>query len=295
MTSSWVSWSVSKDPFNATPLPWQLTHFDAPDGKRLDFRTQQKREDDDCFDLIEHMSSRMETHEGAKLLLHPIKDKPRVIQGRALVNLVTHIAFWKKKETAPAPEAKRIIPLPNLPSSTLDTQPLTSPEAVNKARESLKVLKLERQILGSAVTTIYESHSSGVITEAERDRMLEKYKVDLKRLEKTIQENQEIVDLHDLEIERDEVIKSFKAKLAEIDAKLKSLKSGAPAVSGKPEPSGRSGDTVSDSGSQHSNHDQHSKDKENEEAITESEKRIDQIREEILKAMDRLEQIEAEG
>jgi len=237
----------------------------------------------------------MEPQYGAKLLLHPIKDKPQVIQGRALVNLVTHIAFWKKKETQPAPQAKRIIPLPNLPSSTLDAQPLTSPEAVKRARESLKVLKLERQILGSAVTTIYESHTSGVITEDERDRMLEKYKVDLKRLEKAIQENQQIVDLHDLEIERDEVIKSFKAKLAEIDTKLKDLKSGTPPVSGKPEQSEHSGGTVSKGGSQYSNNDQQSKNKENEQAITDSEKRIEQIREEILKAMDRLEQIEAEG
>ena len=211
-----------------------------------------------------------------------------------MVNLVTLVAFWKKKETQAAPQAKRIIPLPNLPSSTLDSQPPTSVEAVNSARESLKVLKLERQILGSAVTTIYESHTSGVISEAERDRMLEKYKVDLKRLEKAIQENQQIVDLHDLEIERDEVVKGFKAKLAEIDAKLKNLKAGAP-VPGKPEQAERSGGTISNGGSQQSNHDQQSKNKADDPTITESEKRIEQIREEILKAMDRLEQIEAEG
>jgi len=204
-----------------------------------------------------------------------------------LVNLVTHIAFWKKKEPQTPPQAQRIIPLPNLASSTLDAQPPTSLEAVNRARESLKILKLERQILGTAVTTIYESHSSGAISEAERDRMLEKYKVDLKRLEKSIQENQQIVDLHDLEIERDEVVKGFKAKLAEIDEKLKVLKSGIPSAPGKQ--SERSGGSAGIGGSQQS------KNKENEEAITDSEKRIVQIREEILKAMDRLEQIEAEG
>ncbi len=208
---------------------------------------------------------------------------------------MTHIAFWKKKETQTAPQAKRIIPLPNLPGSTLDTQQPTSIEAVNRARESLKVLKLERQILGSAVTTIYESHTKGVISEVERDRMLEKYKVDLKRLEKAIQENQQIVDLHDLEIERDEVVKGFKAKLAEIDAKLKDLKAGTSAVPGKPERSEGSGGTVSNGGSQQSSHDEQSKNKEDDQGITDSEKRIVQIREEILKAMDRLEQIEAEG
>jgi len=262
---------------------------------RYFFCTQQKREGDDYYENADHMPPRLESPNGAKLLLHPVPSKTQVIQGRALVNLVSYIAFWKKKETQTAPQTKRIIPLPNLPSSTLDAQPPTSLEAVNRARESLKVLKLERQILGSAVTTIYESHTSGVITEAERDRMLEKYKVDLKRLEKAIQENQQIVDLHDLEIERNEVVKGFKAKLAEIDAKLKDLKAGTPPLPGKPEQSERSGGTVSDGGSQHASQDQQSKSRENEQAITDSEKRINQIREEILKAMDRLEQIEAEG
>jgi hypothetical protein len=220
-----------------------------------------------------------------------------------LVNLVTLIAFWKKKDTTPAPEPERIIPLPNLLTPTLDTPRTTSIEAVNEAREALKVLKLERQILGSAVTTIYESHTKGVISEAERDRMLEKYKVDLKRLEKGLEENQQVVDLYDLEIERDELIKSFRAKLAEIDARLKDLKTGShprPRTAAQkteqserqPERSGSSG---SEAGKRESGQEDQAKPKDDPQAITDSEKRIEEIREEILKAMDRLEQIEGEG
>jgi hypothetical protein len=195
-----------------------------------------------------------------------------------LVNLET-IAFWKKKEPSKAPE--RIIPLPNLSAPSLESPPVTPIDDVNRAREELKVLKLERQILGSAVTTIYESHSKGVISEAERDRMLEKYKVDLKRLEKGIEENQQIVDLHDLEVEREELIRNFQTKLGEIDAKLKGLKTGAPAPIKTPET------TPTDQA-------QESKSSSNPQTIADSEKRIEQIREEILKAMDRLEQIETE-
>jgi len=218
-----------------------------------------------------------------------------------LVNLVTIIAFWKKKDTTPAPEPERIIPLPSLLSPTLDTPRTTSIEAVNEAREALKVLKLERQILGSAVTTIYESHTKGVISEAERDRMLEKYKVDLKRLEKGLEENQQIVDLYDLEIERDELIKSFRAKLAEIDARLKDLKTGSHprprprTVAQNPEQSERSGSSSSEAVKRESGQEDQAKDKDDPQAITDSEKRIEEIREEILKAMDRLEQIEGEG
>lgn len=210
-----------------------------------------------------------------------------------MVSLVTLIAFWKKKDSQ-TPEPERIIPLPNLSASTLETPRTTSLEAVNRAREALKVLKLERQILGSAVTTIYESQTKGIITEAERDRLLEKYKVDLKQLEKAINEKQDVVDLYDLEVEREDVIKKYKARLAEIDAKLKDLRSPSHSENSmrlthvqtekKTSGEGREGQPSQDP---------QGKQKEDEQ-VTDAEKRIDKIREEILQAMDRLEQIETE-
>ena len=198
------------------------------------------------------------------------------------------IAFWKKREAPKSPETERIIPLPNLSGPTIESPQAVSVESVNQAREKLKLLKLERQILGSAVTTIYESHSKGVISEAERDLMLERYKVDLKRLEKGIEENQRVVDLHDLEIERQELVKGYQSKLAEIDAKFKRLKSGDPVQSEVKAAHG-------DSESNQTNPAPAPKTNPDRQAIADSEKRIEQIREEILEAMDRLEQIETEG
>jgi hypothetical protein len=40
--------------------------------------------------------------------------------------------------------------------------------------------------------------------------------LDLKMLENAIDQNQQVVDLFDLEVEREEVTKNYKAKLAEI-------------------------------------------------------------------------------
>ena len=189
------------------------------------------------------------------------------------------------------PETERIIPLPNLSSPSLATPSTTPIEDVDKAREALKVLRLERQIIGSAVTTIYESHSKGVINQAERDQMLEKYKDDLKRLEKGLDENQRIVDLHDLEAEREEVVRNFNTKLAEIDAKLRNLRAGPPtSKTDKQSPrEANSNPTTQDSSSPATDSDPV------QPVVSDSEKRIEQIREEILKAMDRLEQIETEG
>ena len=209
-----------------------------------------------------------------------------------MVSLASHLAFWKKRDAEKPSEAARIIPLPNLSGSNLgrEAEPATPVETVEHAREALKVLKLERQIIGSAVTTIYESHSKGVISEAERDRMLEKYKSDLKRVEKNIAENQEVVELHDLEAEREEVIKSFNTKLAEIDAKLSNLRSGTPPKPAKPTPIEGSGNSqAQDNANNASDSDPLPP------SVSDSEKKIEEIREEILKAMDRLEQIETEG
>ena len=212
-----------------------------------------------------------------------------------MVSLVTVIAFWKRKESGTAPEPERVIPLPNLPPSTLGAPHSTSLEAVNRAREALKVLRLERQILGSAVTTIYESQTKGVITEAERDRLLEKYKVDLKRLEKAIEENQQVVELFDLEVEREQVTKNYKAKLEEIDARLKGLRSGTATPQNPIQLTREQIDQGTakkmTGGEGRSSQDPQGKE---EEQITDGEKRIEKIRAEILQAMDRLEQIETE-
>jgi hypothetical protein len=187
------------------------------------------------------------------------------------------------------------LPTPNVAESRLATE-----EAVARAREVLNVLKLELQILGTALTTIYESHSKGLINEAERDRLLEKYKVDLASLQKTIGEKQRIVDLFDLESEREQLVKNFRARLSEIEAQVKTLSSGGVlnrsdkinpveqssiAVSSEPVPARKNPIALTPRKSSESEQQQ----------INDTEKRIEQIRAEILHAMDRLEQIESEG
>jgi len=189
-----------------------------------------------------------------------------------VINLAT-LAFWKRSETS---ESERIIPLPPLPKQTADRTHSASEDEANKARGALKVLLLERQIIGSALTTIFESETKGIISQVERDRLVNKYKVDLQQLEMTIEKCQHIVDLYDLEKSREELLRDFNAKLAEMDGNIMRLKSGNP---GPLQIS-----LVGSSGAQ-----------KEEKQATDAEKRVEQIRNEILKAMDRLEQIESEG
>ena len=194
-----------------------------------------------------------------------------------MVNLAT-LAFWKKKDSSSIPEPERIIPLPPLPGQPKNIQS-ASEEDVQKAREALKVLTLERQIIGSALTTIFESETKGIISSTERVRLVDKYKVDLKELENTIAKHQRIVDLHDLEKSRQELIKNFNVKMSEIDNKIRHLGAGNPDSN----PLGHLDPPQIESSLQ------------NDAPVNDAEKRVEQIRDEILKAMDRLEQIESEG
>ncbi len=232
----------------------------------------------------------------AKRLIQTFADTP-FLQGQILVSLET-LAFWKRKDL-PLPEKQRIIPLPPLQSRNLAQINSMSEEDVAKARDALKVLLLEKQILGSAITTIFESESKGIISQIERDHLVEKYKVDLTRLEKTIAEKQKIVDLYDLENARRELVKDYKTRMTEIESRIENLKSGnrprdltssMPASMPAPMPAQiapvtRIAETphitlpVRHVGTE----------------VTDAEKRIEQIRTEILQAMDRLEQIETEG
>ena len=192
-----------------------------------------------------------------------------------MINLAT-LAFWKKKDSETS-EPERIIPLPPLPKPIAnDTDAAAHETDVSKAKGALKVLLLERRIIGTALTTIFESETKGVITRIERDRLLEKYKVDLQRLNSTIEEHQRTVDLYDLERSREVLINDFNSKIAQMDEKIKSLKNGTIDLFQIEQTSSTS--MIS-----------------KQELATDAEKRVEQIRDEILKAMDRLEQIESEG
>jgi Mg2+ and Co2+ transporter CorA len=152
-----------------------------------------------------------------------------------------------------------------------------SEENVRKAKDALKILQLERQIIGSALTTIFESESKGIISAVERVRLVDKYKMDLKQLEEKIKQHQRVVDLNELENSRQELVKSFNLRMSEIDEKMRCLKDGnlstQPQADDPPPPTqpAKANSIVND-----------------------AEKRVEQIRDEILKAMDRLEQIESD-
>ena len=203
------------------------------------------------------------------------------------------LLFGRKKPAAveePPPKTADPFPIPEILRKTV-----TSNDA-GKARDRLRIASLERDIIGNALTTIYEAEAKGQLSEPERNQLTQRYKNDLKRVDGEIDTNKRVVDLHELESAKEDLLKSFHEKLMEIDLRINQIKpslTGLPAgeeiivkptpVSARPEPEQTPAQPVQN------------KEKPKEKPKNKAEERLEAIREEVLKAMERLEQIETEG
>src|SRR5437867_719751 len=95
---------------------------------------------------------------------------------------------------------------------------------VSNARDRLRLASLERDIIGEALTKIYEAEAKGQISEPEKNQLLQRYKTDLKRVDGEIDTHKKTVDLYDLESAKEDLLKSFHEKMMEIDLRISQIK-----------------------------------------------------------------------
>ena len=115
-----------------------------------------------------------------------------------------------------------------------------SPSLYEEAKTRLRVLDLEREILSYAIRRLYEAHAEGRITEEERDRLVEKYRVDLERIKEEIARGESIVALNELERMREEFIRIFSERFDELTRRIEQLRAmtGLPQPASQPEEEG---------------------------------------------------------
>jgi len=181
--------------------------------------------------------------------------------------------------------------------SSLGYTPTQSVDDIEKAREELRALDLEKQITAAALTTIFEAEIQAKISRGTRDGLVENYKAKLKALDEQIAERKKVTELSDLMSERDNLIRSFEQRIAEIDERLKQINahSGSiPQISAVAQvPLGP--EKTSEVPGTSSGNANVTDDKPAVEVKNRTEERMKAIREEVLKAIERLEKIESEG
>ena len=174
-----------------------------------------------------------------------------------------------------------------------------SPSDAAHAREQLRILDLEREILSDAIRRLYEAHAEGKITEEERERMAQTYKSRMMTVKDAISKDESLVALHELEAMQEDLIKLFSERFDELNTKTEELRSKVetktikeitipaakapptPRLEEKPEGEGKA---------------KRKRKPPSAKPIprTEAEKRIEEIRAEVEKVLERLGQMEIE-
>ena len=164
---------------------------------------------------------------------------------------------------------------------------------VSRSRDRLRLASLERDIIGDALTKIYEAETRGQINDSEKNQLLQRYKTDLKRVDGEIDTHKKTVDLYELESAREDLLKSFQEKMLEIDLKISQIR---PTVTTTLETTPKPPETPkTETGPTPPPANPPKERPPKEKPKNKAEERLETIREEVLKAMERLEQIETEG
>jgi hypothetical protein len=204
----------------------------------------------------------------------------------------------KKQEKAPEkPELES--ELRGLPFRI--TKSVQSADA-SQAKDELRILDLEREILSDAIRRLYEAHAEGKITEQERERLAGTYKSRMMTVKESIAKDETIVALHELESMQEDLMKLFSERFGELTSKVEELRSKIEVKPVKeikvqmptPQmPASEAAETVEEEEGEERPKKKR-KPPEKPSQKTEAEKRIEEIRSEVEKVLDRLGQMEIE-
>ena len=176
----------------------------------------------------------------------------------------------------------------------LKTPHSVTTEDARKAQDEVRTMDLEREILSYAIRRLYEAQAEGKITEEERDRLASGYKEKMMKIKAAISRSESVIALHELESMQDDLIKLFNERFDELNKKIEDLRTRVEIEPIKETPVLPI--TVAEEERPTSPKKERARPHERPApAKTEAEKRIEKIREEIEKVLERLGQIETEA
>jgi hypothetical protein len=171
------------------------------------------------------------------------------------------------------------------------------PTDANQAKNELRILELEREILSDAIRHLYEAHAEGKINEQERERLAATYKTRMTTVKDSITKDETVVALHELESMQEDLMKLFSERFEDLATKVDELRSKIDIKPIKeikittptpPQPAPEEEEETEEKQKKKR------KPPEKPTAKTDAEKRIEEIRSEVEKVLDKLGQMEIE-
>ncbi len=172
------------------------------------------------------------------------------------------------------------------------------------AKDELRILDLEREILSDAIRRLYEAQAEGKISEQERERLAGSYKSRMMTVKDAMAKDETIVALHELEGMQEDLMKLFSERFGDLTSKVEELRSKIdvkpikeipvqmPVQTPAPEQMEKASEEEEEDEEKQKKKKKPPVEKQNQR--TEAEKRIDEIRSEVEKVLDKLGQMEIE-
>jgi hypothetical protein len=195
--------------------------------------------------------------------------------------VVSYFVFYSK------PRQPKVEVVQRAPSGEVGVRTI-SLEELEKSKRDLRTITLERDLLSSALQRIYEAETDGRITREEREMIAKRYSEQIREIETKLRDRELLVEVGELEGLRNELVTLFREKIQNIEARLDQARERLQPAKLEPmktEVSRKAAPQVD----------------ELERAIerrapkkeeTEGEKRVKELREEVMEALAKLEEID---
>ena len=178
---------------------------------------------------------------------------------------------------------------------------------LERSKREMRTLMLERDLLSAALTKVYEAENEGKITREEREMIAKRYSSQIRDMESKLSDKELIVEVGELEGLRDELVTLFREKIQNIESRLDQAKERLPSVTlqqakgmeasmtpgARSKPAASVVATASAQSSQSEDLERAVERKAPKRDDTEGERRVKAIRDEVMEALERLEQIDS--
>jgi hypothetical protein len=163
------------------------------------------------------------------------------------------------------------------------------------AEDELRILDLEREILSDAIRRLYEAHAEGKISEQERERLASSYKSRMMTVKESMAKDETIVALHELEGMQEDLMKLFSERFGDLASKVEELRSKIDLTPVKEIPVQMPEELETGEEEEKAKPKRKKKAPSKPSPKSEAEKRIEEIRSEVEKVLDKLGQMEIES
>ena len=201
--------------------------------------------------------------------------------GLGLGGLASYYVFYSRAK-------KEKIVVPKAVSGTRSTEPTITSTDLERSRREMRTIMVERDLLSSAMMKLYEAETEGRITREERETISKRYSDQIKDLQSKLKDVELVVEVGELEGLRGELVSLFEGKIQNIETRLEAARQRLGAVSPQPVKKELAPRVERETDLERV------VERRAKPELTESEKRVKEIRDEVMDALTRLEQIDIE-